>query len=160
MTITKGRWLVLLSSHIAAAGIGFAAGIYLLPILAAPPAPAAADVAVVANSAHHRGEFRRDLAGSDALHWGEGSVTISAKAVALNGRLAPGPAYKLYLAPEWVETESDFLRVKPQAAVVGDIKTFDNFIVPVPPDVDVERYTTVVVWCEAFSQFITAARYR
>jgi hypothetical protein len=24
----------------------------------------------------------------------------------------------------------------------------------------VSRYTTVVVWCETFSQFITAARYR
>jgi hypothetical protein len=43
---------------------------------------------------------------------------------------------------------------------VGDVKTFDNFIVPVPADVDPARYSTVIVWCETFSQFITAARYR
>lgn len=30
----------------------------------------------------------------------------------------------------------------------------------VPPAVDIEAYTTVVVWCETFSEFITAAKYR
>ena len=27
-------------------------------------------------------------------------------------------------------------------------------------DVDVAAYTTVLVWCEAFSEFITAGKYR
>jgi len=40
------------------------------------------------------------------------------------------------------------------------VKTFDNFIVAVPDSVDIARYNTVVIWCEAFSQFITAAKYR
>ena len=26
--------------------------------------------------------------------------------------------------------------------------------------IDIERYTTVIVWCESFSQFISAAKYR
>lgn len=43
---------------------------------------------------------------------------------------------------------------------MGDVKTFENFIVEVPASVDVAKYNTVVVWCEAFSQFITAAKYR
>ena len=43
---------------------------------------------------------------------------------------------------------------------IGDIKTFDGFLVAVPHGVDVSTYTTVVVWCEAFSQFISAAKYR
>jgi hypothetical protein len=30
----------------------------------------------------------------------------------------------------------------------------------VPEGVDVEDYTTVIVWCESFSEFITAARYQ
>jgi hypothetical protein len=30
----------------------------------------------------------------------------------------------------------------------------------VPAGVDVGAYTTVVVWCEAFSKFISAAKYR
>jgi hypothetical protein len=76
------------------------------------------------------------------------------------GKLAPGPDYKLYLSPEFVETEADFARLKPQMLRVGKVKTFDNFLVPLPPGVDVTRYTTVIVWCESFGQFITAAKYR
>ena len=29
-----------------------------------------------------------------------------------------------------------------------------------PPAVDIESYTTVLVWCETFGEFISAARYR
>jgi hypothetical protein len=43
---------------------------------------------------------------------------------------------------------------------VGDVKTFDAFVVPLPETVDLTQYNTVIVWCESFSQFITAARYR
>jgi hypothetical protein len=154
------RALLLLFSHVFVFAAGFALATYVLPILTAPPAPSTAAVAAVASAARYSGEFRRDLKGSDALHWGEGRVSVSPKAITLAGSVAPGPAYKLYLVSEWVETEDDFLRVKPQAAIVGDIKTFDNFIVEVPAGVDVAAYNTVVVWCEAFSQFITAARYR
>jgi hypothetical protein len=43
---------------------------------------------------------------------------------------------------------------------VGDVKTFTNFIVPLPSTIDTRRYNTVVIWCETFSQFITAAKYQ
>ena len=43
---------------------------------------------------------------------------------------------------------------------VGDVKTFNNFLVPVPAGVDPSDYTTVIVWCERFGEFITAAQYR
>lgn len=155
----KKRYLLLLS-HAAAALAGFAAGIYVLPILTAPPAPAAGDVHAAAGNAEFKAEFRRDLRDSDALHWGEGTVFIGRKAVSLQGKLAPGPDYKLYLSPEFVETEADFLRLKPAMVRVGDVKTFDNFIVPVPEQIDPAKFNTVIVWCESFSQFITSARYR
>ena len=76
------------------------------------------------------------------------------------GRIAPGPDYRLYLAPRFVETESDFLALKNRALEVGTVKTFENFIVPLPDSVDVSAFNTVVIWCESFSQFITAAEYR
>jgi hypothetical protein len=152
--------LILLATHAAAAFAGFAAGIYVLPILIAPPAPSASEVAARAASASYAGEFRRDLEDSDALHWGEGRVTVGREAITLAGRLAPGPDYKLYLSPELVETEADFLRLKPRMARVGDVKTFENFVVPVPPAIDPAAYSAVVIWCERFGQFITAARYR
>lgn len=151
---------LLVVTHALAAAIGFALGIYALPILTAPDAPAAAQVAAVAEAAQWRGTFRRDLADSDALHWGEGAVHVSRRAIALAGRLAPGPDYKLYLSPEFVETEAAFARVRPRMVRVGDVRTFENFVVPVPDNVDPSRYDTVVVWCESFGQFITAARYR
>jgi len=154
------RTLLLVASHIIAAAVGFVLGIYLLPILIAPPAPSSTEIAAQAASAQYSGKFRRDLMDSDALHWGEGTVSISAKTVAFEGTLAPGPDYKLYLSPEFVETEADFQRLKPSMVRVGEIKTFKNFVLPLPESVDPSRYTTVIVWCETFSQFITAAKYK
>ena len=156
----RRRALLLTASHLAVGGIGFAAGVYTLPILIAPPAPGADEVAAVATRASYRTSFRRDLPGSDALHWGEGEVAVGPDAVALAGRLAPGPDYKLYLSPEYVDTKADFERAKPRMRRVGDVRTFHNFVVELPPDVDLAAYDTVVVWCETFRAFITAGRYR
>jgi Electron transfer DM13 len=152
--------IVLLLSHGVVGALGFALGIYLLPILTAPAAPAASELATLARTAQFRGEFRRDLAGSDALHWGEGTVTVGPTAVALQGKLAPGPDYKLYLSPEFVDTEARFLQLKPRMVRIGDVKTFDGFAVALPPGVDPAAYSTVIVWCETFGQFISAAKYR
>jgi len=134
--------------------------VYVLPILIAPEAPTASEVRAATAKAEYRAQFRRDLKGSDLLHWGEGIVSVGREAISLAGRIAPGPDYKLYLSPEFVETEPDFLRLKPTMVRVGDVKTFENFLVPVPPQVDPGKYNTVIVWCETFGQFITAARYR
>jgi hypothetical protein len=152
--------ILLIVSHIAVAFVGFGAGVYFLPILTAPPAPAASDVHAAAGGAEYSGEFRRDLEDSDALHWGEGIVFVGDRSISLEGSIAPGPDYKLYLSPEFIETEADFSRLKPRMVRVGDVKTFENFIVPVPEDIETEAFNTVVVWCESFGQFITAARYR
>lgn len=152
--------LFLVTSHAVVAMLGFAGGIYALPILIAPLAPSAAEVGEVATKAAFSGQFRRDLTDSDALHWGEGTVSVSADAVALMGRISPGPDFKLYLAPEFLQTEVDFQRLKSKMLRVGDVKTFDNFVVPMPSGVDPAAYNTVIVWCESFSQFITAAKYR
>jgi len=152
--------LLLLVSHALVLAIGVALGIYLLPILIAPPAPSTAQLAAQAGPVLFTGQFKRDLKDSDALHWGEGAVSIGRQAISMAGKLAPGPDYKLYLSPEFVETEADFIRLKPAMVRVGDVKTFDNFIVPVPETIDPGKFSAVIVWCETFSQFITAARYR
>jgi len=150
----------LLLSHLAVLAIGFAAGIYALPILVSPAPPAPGEIRALAAKAQFQARFRRDLEGSDLLHWGEGTVTLGPEAVTFEGKLAPGPDYKLYLSPEFVQTEAQFLQVKNAMVRVGDIRTFDNFIVRMPAGVDPAKYTTVVVWCETFRQFISAAQYR
>jgi len=152
--------LLLLASHAAVAAAGFAGGIYALPLLLAPDAPTAQEVAAATGQALFTGQFRRDLKDSDALHWGEGVVTIAPTAISLVGQLAPGPDYKLYLSPQFVETEADFQRLKASMVRVGDVKTFNNFVVPIPSGVNPAQYAAVIVWCETFAQFITAARYR
>jgi hypothetical protein len=154
------RLLLLAASHAAALAAGFALGIYALPILTAPPPPAAASVQALAAQAAWHGDFKRDLKDSDLLHWGEGRVSVTPRAVTFEGRLAPGPDYKLYLSPEFVETESHFAHLKPRMLRVGDVKTFENFVVELPAGTDPARYNTVIVWCESFGQFITAAQYR
>jgi hypothetical protein len=155
------RKLFLLAiTHALAGALGFALGIYALPILTAPPAPAQAELAALASQAQFRGEFKRALADSDALHWGEGMVTLGPKTIALQGKLAPGPDYKLYLSPEFVETEARFAELKSRMRRVGAVKTFDGFAVALPADVDLSAYNTVIVWCDSFGQFISAAKYR
>lgn len=152
--------LILLLSHAAMLALGVALGVYLLPVLVAPPAPSTGEVQALSARSQYTGVFRRDLKDSDLFHWGEGTVAVGARHIAHAGRLAPGPDYKLYLSPEFVETEADFHRLKPRMVRVGDVRTFENFVVPVPDGIDVSQYTTVIVWCESFGQFISAAQYR
>ena len=154
------KWLIRLGTHLVAVGIGFAAGIYYLPILIAPEGPDVQEVQSVASSSQFTAEFRRDLQDSDALHWGEGTVYVSADSIALEGELAPGPDYRLYLSPRFVETEADFEALKSTMVEVGPIRTFENFMVSVPDSIDPADYSSVIVWCETFGQFITAAEYQ
>jgi hypothetical protein len=152
--------LLLLISHLGFGAAGFALGIYTLPILIAPPAPDESEIAAVSQSAAFTGNFRRELKGSDFLHWGEGEVSVSSHKIAHSGKLAPGPDYKLYLTAGFVEDEQQFEAVKQSAARVGDVKTFNGFVLEVPAGIDINQYDTVVVWCETFREFITAAKYR
>ena len=154
------RILVLLVTHGVMLALGFAAGIYVLPILTAPPAPEAAVLEERAASAMFTAELTRELRGSDRLHWGEGTISLTESQIVHEGRLAPGPDYKLYLLAEFAEDEAEFEVLKASALQIGDVKSFDGFILDVPPDVDLAAYSTVLIWCEAFSEFITAARYR
>lgn len=157
----KIRKLILLTfTHLSLLACGFILGIYALPILTAPPSPSESEIKAVSIQADYKTEFIRDLKDSDALHWGEGKVSISQSHVALLGELAPGPEYRLYLSPSFVETEAEFEQIKSTMKLVGDVKTFDNFIVEVEPNIKLSQYNTVVVWCEAFGEFITSAQYR
>lgn len=154
------KLLLLAVSHAIVLVIGFALGIYALPILTAPAAPTAAEVTSAASQAAYTGRFRRDLKDSDPLHYGDGTVSVGRRSIVLDGKIAPGPDYKLYLSPEFVETKADFLRLKPRMVRVGDVRTFENFVVPVPEAIDISGYNTAIVWCESFGIFITAAKYR
>lgn len=151
---------LIIVSHVVIAFVGFAIGIYSLPLLTAPASPSNEALVKASNSATFTTHFVEDLEDSDFLHWGEGIVYISDKQIAFQGKLAPGPDYKLYLSPEFVETEDAFLRLKHRMVKVGNVDTFNHFMVPVPNTVNPQQYSSVIVWCESFGQFITSARYQ
>lgn len=154
------RIVVFALTHLIALAAGFALGVYFLPILTAPASPDQAMLQEQARDAEFMAEFTRDLRGSDFLHWGEGKVSLSAARIVHEGALAPGPDYKMYLVDQFVEDEQEFLAVKNDAGLIGDVKTFNGIILPVPSGIDVTQFTTVVIWCEAFGEFITSAKYR
>ncbi len=154
------RTLRFLFTHSLALAIGFALGVYLLPILTEPDGPSDADVVAASQRAMFSARFRRDLEGSDFLHWGDGQVSITGQRIGFMGRLAPGPDYRLYLTPEFVQTGDAFMAIKSRSVQIGHVKTFDNFILEIPPGIDPADYRGLLVWCESFAMFITAAGYR
>lgn len=154
------KFLMLLLSYVIVAGAGFLGGWYTLPIVLQPEAPSRAEIVGMADTATYRGTFLPDLKGSDWLHNGHGKVYIAGGKVGFLGELTPGPDYRLYLTPEFVEDEDGFLAIKGQSAYIGEVKTFNNFVLPLPAGVDPASHKAMVVWCERFSEFITAARYQ
>ncbi|GLO63903.1 hypothetical protein MACH09_44110 [Vibrio sp. MACH09] len=152
--------ILLILTHLSVGAFGVGLGIYLLPILIAPTSPTESEVTQLSSQAQYSATFKKDLKDSDTFHWGEGEVSISSDYITLSGNLAPGPDYKLYLSTEFVETEAEFNRLKANMAFVGNVKTFENFAVNVPQDIDLSRYNTVIVWCETFGEFITSAKYQ
>ena len=150
--------LFLLCTHLAVGAFGFGLGVYALPILIEPESPSSDSVQSISQHAIYTGEFSKDRQDSDFLHWGEGVVSISDNAIAFEGELAPGPDYRLYLSPVFIETEQAFNDSKQEMLQVGEVKTFDRFMVGLPEDLDLNAYNTVVIWCETFGQFITSAK--
>ena len=140
--------------------VGFALGVYFLPILTAEEGLDSAALAQLEASAERSGTFTRDLPGSDAFHWGEGLCAPATSRIWLDGEIAPGPDYKLYLTPSLARDEAEFLAIKAQSVQIGEIKAFTNFSLEVPPGIEAGGYGAVLVWCEAFGEFITAAELR
>ena len=151
--------VLLIISHFVFAAFGFAVGIFTLPILTAPNAPSENEISAATAQAQYTGKFVRGLKGSDFLHWGEGEILIGEKFIMLKGSISPGPDYNLYLSPKMVETESEFEMLKSSMVMVGPVRGFKNFIVPVPESINPSHYHAVIIWCETFGEFITAAKY-
>lgn len=147
---------------LAALPVGFGLGVYYLPILVASEGASADVVAAAKSEAMISATLRRALKGSDGYHWGEGTLHLTREGeqyfFTLDGQVSPGPDYKLYLTPEYVEDEAAFLAIKAQSVRVADITGFDNFRVDVPMLIDPTQYPAMVIWCERFEEFITAGR--
>lgn len=154
------KLLLLLISHGGIAFAGFALGIYLLPIMTAPPAPSSGAVALALKDSRYVAQMEPQRADSDFLHWGKGSMTVSDNYVVIQGELAPGPDYRMYLSPQFIETEKDFLANKHKMIQISQVPSFGTSIHPVPEGINVDDFNTIIIWCEAFGQYISSAQYR
>ena len=160
-------------SWLVGAVMGFAGGIYALPILVAynnaeqakSNLPKTKTVMMDKSNAisdkTYTGTFNPDAKDSDFLHRGWGDITISDGTIKFheNVKLTPGPDYRLYVIPTYTETESEFQAIKAGAIEIAQIKQFDGTqSFPIPDGLDVSGYEAVLIWCEAFKEFITVAK--
>ncbi|MGB1473846.1 MAG: hypothetical protein ACPHAP_05450 [Candidatus Puniceispirillaceae bacterium] len=84
-----------------------------MPILTAEKGLSENELAELTNSAQAQtqlrmGEFVRNLEGSDAFHWGEGTIYVRDDRIWLDGAIAPGPDYRLYLTKGQFTTRTVF----------------------------------------------------
>ena len=160
--INKSLFIGFVLGGLAALPVGFGLGVYYLPILVASDGASRTQVAAAKSDAMISASFRRDLKGSDGFHWGEGTLHLTREGgqyfFTLDGQVSPGPDYKLYLTPEYVEDEASFLALKERSVRVADITGFDNFRLDVPMSIDPTQYPAVIIWCERFGEFITSGR--
>ena len=108
--------------------IGFGLGVYFLPILTAEKGLDKASITASSDSSLHRSTFVRDLPGSNGLHWGDGAIVVNADRIWFDGKVAPGPDYRLCLTPKYVETGPRFQTIKAQSLQIGPIIAFGQFI--------------------------------
>ena len=98
------------------------------------------------------------MPGSDTLHWVDGTIMVHANKICLEGIVLPGPDYRPYPLPEFVDVVSTVLAIKAESRRIGAVKTFENFALDLPPANDLDEYDAVVTSREAFEQFFTVAR--
>ena len=126
--------------------MGFALGVYILPILPEEKGLDTAALAQLEASAERSGTFTRDFPGSDAFHWGEGTVRASDTRIWLEGKIPPGLDYRLYLTPSLTTEEASFLKIKDQLVQVGEVKAFSNSSLDMPLGITVGDYPAVLIW--------------
>ncbi|MGB1394512.1 MAG: DM13 domain-containing protein, partial [Candidatus Puniceispirillaceae bacterium] len=84
-------------------------------------------------------------------------IYVSEERIWLDGSIAPGPDYRLHLTKGQYTTRDGFLAARSDALQIAPIKAYKNFSVRVPDGVDIADHDAVIIWCEAFSAFITSA---
>lgn len=99
---------------------------------------------------------------NDPAHRGKGSVTVTPRTVFLDPdfEVGPGPAYHVYLVTDpSVRTTEEVMRA--DHVDLGKLRSFkggQNYAIPAGTNLD--RYGSVVIWCEDFSVLISPADLR
>jgi hypothetical protein len=149
---------IFLLGGILGTGFGFALGIFLFPYLFPPP-PAAERLTEADRSPLVATGTFIHANPSDPVHYGKGKVSLYEKTVFLEPdfEVGPGPKYHVYLVPKAnIRQNSDV----PGTMFVdlGRLRSFKGSQrYEIPAGVDLKKYASVVIWCEAFSVLISPA---
>jgi hypothetical protein len=148
---------ILLIGAVLGTGFGFALGIFFFPYLFPPP-PAAERLSETDRSALVASGTFIHANPSDPVHWGRGKVSVYEKAVFLEPdfEVGPGPKYHVYLVPKANVRENDVAQT--MFVDLGRLRSFKGSQrYEIPAGVDLAKYPSVVIWCEAFGVLISPA---
>jgi hypothetical protein len=150
--------LIFVIGGVLGTAFGFAAGIFFFPYLFPPP-PAAEQLSETDRSPLAATGMFIHADPSDPVHWGRGKVSVYEKAVFLESdfEVGPGPKYHVYLVPKANVRASADLKDQ-QFVDLGRLRAFKGSQrYSIPAGVDLKRYASLVIWCEAFGVLISPA---
>jgi hypothetical protein len=137
---------------------GVALGIFFFPYLFPPP-PAAEQLTEADRSPLAATGTFIHANPSDPVHYGKGKVSVYERTVFLEPdfEVGPGPKFHVYLVPN--------ASIRNEAAVkdamfvdLGRLRSFKGSQrYSIPAGIDLAKYPSVVIWCEAFSVLISPA---
>ena len=139
-------------------GFGVALGFFFFPFVFPPP-PANESLSEADRSALVATGTFIHATPSDPVHYGKGKVSVYERAVFLESdfEVGPGPAFHVYLVPKaTIRANAD---LKEQMYVdLGGLRAFKGSQrYPIPAGVDLKKYPSVIIWCQAFSVLISPA---
>ena len=96
---------------------------------------------------------------SDPVHWGRGKVSVYERTVFLEPdfEVGPGPKYHVHLVPN-ADVRKEGQVAGSMFVDLGRLRSFKGSQrYPIPAGVDLTKYPSVVIWCEAFGVLISPA---
>ncbi len=139
-----------------AGGIGI--GFFIFPYVFPPPPAAEQLAANELTAVVARGQFIHANP-NDPVHYGSGGVTVLQNTVFLEGdfEVGPGPKYRVYLVSRQSIRSSG--EVKESDVVdLGGLRAFrGSQKYPIPANINLADYPSVVIWCAAFGVLISPA---
>jgi hypothetical protein len=156
------RWLLPFIAGVIVGGAGgLALGFFIFPFVFPPPAAFETLTEAEKTRVVAEGTFIHANP-SDPVHYGKGAVTVYEQVVFLGEdfEVGPGPAYKVYLVPkEMLRVNADLAGA--QYVDLGGLRAFKGSQkYAIPAGVDLEKYPSVVIWCERFGVLISPADLR
>lgn len=139
-------------------GFGVALGFFLFPYIFPPPEAMEQLTQSEKTSLVAKGTFIQADPG-DPVHYGKGKVSIYKKTVFLHEdfEVGPGPDFHVYLVPK-VKVRASADVADTMYVDLGRLRSFKGSQkYPIPAGLDLNKFETVVVWCQQFSVLISPA---